>query len=219
MKVDEGVRITPFNLQEELEEGNFDADGMYHLNKEKVVRDAWLDNLDDYTDGDYEKFMKKKSDEAAAIAASAAAVQSDEELYKIVLGIIRPGESIMKALKRLGSGIKPVVKSKRSVKKEVDVVRERDPVKETFDKLTSAADTLLQKGNLEIYQETYEKIAYKVAKAEEKMASLEVEEELDMFGEAFDAGKKGEDGSGVTVGRAPLATAESGKLIKCFLFA
>lgn len=41
-----GVRITPFNLQEEMEEGHFDADGNYFLNRDAQIRDSWLDNID-----------------------------------------------------------------------------------------------------------------------------------------------------------------------------
>ena len=34
---DEGVRITPFNMKEELEEGHFDTEGMYIFQKDKVL--------------------------------------------------------------------------------------------------------------------------------------------------------------------------------------
>lgn len=40
------IRITPFNMQEELEEGHFDTQGMYHWKKEKDVQDNWLENID-----------------------------------------------------------------------------------------------------------------------------------------------------------------------------
>lgn len=43
---DEGVPITPFNLKEEMEEGHFDSEGNYFINKEKDIRDNWLDNID-----------------------------------------------------------------------------------------------------------------------------------------------------------------------------
>lgn len=36
MDFDEGIKITPFNMREEMEEGHFDKDGMYIFNKEKV---------------------------------------------------------------------------------------------------------------------------------------------------------------------------------------
>lgn len=40
------VQITPFNMKEEMEEGHFDSEGMYHWNKEATVRDNWLENID-----------------------------------------------------------------------------------------------------------------------------------------------------------------------------
>lgn len=40
------IRITPFNMQEELEEGHFDKQGMYHWKKEKEIEDNWLENID-----------------------------------------------------------------------------------------------------------------------------------------------------------------------------
>lgn len=43
---DEGVRITPFNLDEEMEEGYFDSEGNYFINKDKEIKDNWLDNID-----------------------------------------------------------------------------------------------------------------------------------------------------------------------------
>jgi len=45
-KVEDDVKITPFNMREELEEGHFDKDGLYHWNKETDIKDNWLDNID-----------------------------------------------------------------------------------------------------------------------------------------------------------------------------
>lgn len=45
-KVEDDVKITPFNMREELEEGHFDKDGHYHWNKETEIKDNWLDNID-----------------------------------------------------------------------------------------------------------------------------------------------------------------------------
>lgn len=38
--------FTAFNMKEELEEGHFDKEGHYVWNKEKEIRDNWLDNID-----------------------------------------------------------------------------------------------------------------------------------------------------------------------------
>uniref|UniRef100_A0A1A8D112 Zinc finger and BTB domain containing 22b n=1 Tax=Nothobranchius kadleci TaxID=1051664 RepID=A0A1A8D112_NOTKA len=43
---DEGVSITPFNLEEEMQEGHFDSEGNYFIKKETQIRDNWLDNID-----------------------------------------------------------------------------------------------------------------------------------------------------------------------------
>ncbi|XP_041673278.1 CD2 antigen cytoplasmic tail-binding protein 2 [Cheilinus undulatus] len=43
---DEGVSITPFNLEEEMQEGHFDSEGNYFIKKEEQIRDNWLDNID-----------------------------------------------------------------------------------------------------------------------------------------------------------------------------
>ncbi|XP_077415521.1 CD2 antigen cytoplasmic tail-binding protein 2 [Vanacampus margaritifer] len=43
---DEGVSITPFNLEEEMQEGHFDSEGNYFVKKEELIRDNWLDNID-----------------------------------------------------------------------------------------------------------------------------------------------------------------------------
>ena len=40
------IQITPFNMKDEMEEGHFDADGMYHLNNDAEIRDNWLENID-----------------------------------------------------------------------------------------------------------------------------------------------------------------------------
>ena len=46
---DEGVKLEPFNLAQEREEGHFDEGGSYVENKEEddpTMRDAWLTSKD-----------------------------------------------------------------------------------------------------------------------------------------------------------------------------
>ena len=44
--IEEGIRFTPFNMKEELEEGHFDSEGMYIQKKEKQIQDSWIENID-----------------------------------------------------------------------------------------------------------------------------------------------------------------------------
>ena len=183
--MDEGVRITPFNIQEELEEGHFDTDGHYHFSKDKEVKDAWLDGLDQFADEDFEKKQQKKAEEAEAEAAAAPPVPSDAELYAILLSVMLPGETVAKALRRVGGAIRPVQRQKKGQKLEA-ASNEVDEAKEKFDKLTTAADTLLQKGHLETYQNNYEKLAFLSKKENERLAGMSVSKDQDIFGDDFD---------------------------------
>uniref|UniRef100_H2T7W0 CD2 antigen cytoplasmic tail-binding protein 2 n=1 Tax=Takifugu rubripes TaxID=31033 RepID=H2T7W0_TAKRU len=56
---DEGVPITPFNLDEEMEEGHFDSEGNYFIKKDQEIRDNWLDNID-WVKIKEQPFKKKK---------------------------------------------------------------------------------------------------------------------------------------------------------------
>lgn len=41
------IKITPFNMKEELEEGYFDKEGTYIFQKEEgVIKDQWLEDID-----------------------------------------------------------------------------------------------------------------------------------------------------------------------------
>ena len=44
--IEDGIRFTPFNMREELEEGHFDSEGMYIFKKEKLIKDSWIENID-----------------------------------------------------------------------------------------------------------------------------------------------------------------------------
>lgn len=56
---DEGVPITPFNLDEEMQEGHFDSEGNYFIKKDQEIRDNWLDNID-WVKIKEQPFKKKK---------------------------------------------------------------------------------------------------------------------------------------------------------------
>jgi CD2 antigen cytoplasmic tail-binding protein 2 len=119
---DDEIKLTPFNMKEEMEEGEFDNDGYYHWkgrNKDEV-KDAWLDNIDwaninsfkrnanlhqkqaesgeessGEEDDDNEDEEKEKQDEDGE--------QSQVEVFKQIMNYLKPGETILKAIKRLGT--------------------------------------------------------------------------------------------------------------------
>ncbi|XP_039620964.1 CD2 antigen cytoplasmic tail-binding protein 2 [Polypterus senegalus] len=226
---DEGVRITPFNLQEEMEEGHFDSEGNYFLNKEEQIRDNWLDNIDwvkiksqqvvkrkasllakkrPRTDNEAENEEQRQEkeeeeeeeeeeeDENEEGDSKNEVEKSDSEdeaafrsmdkmtLLRSVVELLQPGETVARALRRLGGMRKP--SSKRGVGQS-----DLEPDKPSLERLTGLADQLVVCGEYEIYQHTYEKLAHRIRTAEEKKRVVDEDAALDMFGEDFDEGQNG----------------------------
>jgi CD2 antigen cytoplasmic tail-binding protein 2 len=214
--IEDGIRFTPFNLKEEYEEGEFDADGMYIFNKNKnQIKDNWIDDIDwakvkqaEHTKT--EKVDKLVSDELPESINVIA-------VYRTMLKLMKPGETVARAIKRLG-GAKTDGSSGSTVRRnkqlwktkktkaadsnmEVDSVSESnvtedlssslkrptksriEPGKEDLLELIGCADNLLSlNGEMEIYQETYERLNYKVqTTAVELAATQPIDTGLDIF--------------------------------------
>ncbi|XP_053326694.1 CD2 antigen cytoplasmic tail-binding protein 2 [Spea bombifrons] len=218
-----GVRITPFNLSEEMEEGHFDSEGNYFLKKEEQIRDHWLENID----------WVRIKERAEPTLAEADESDTDEgraplgmkALLEGILELLLPGETVAKGIQRLGgSGERRRGKGRRErggrragrgrglrskerddspaeekgrADSEMDVEesgpdagQERrnvpggkqevrgestegtegcregqkvsEPAAEPLEQLISLADQMVAIGVYEVYQDTYEKLAYRL---------------------------------------------------------
>jgi len=207
---DEGIKITPFNLKEEMEEGHFDAEGNYFEKKEEVIRDEWLDSLD------WVK-IKERGEQAPtnAVDNGDSNFEDAEEpgdqvkAMKDILGLIKPGETVLKALRRLGGKESGRGKSssasarwqpkakKQKVSDDKSEGSISDEDKQSLLKLTELADYLLQRGYFSVYQDTYERIAYKIKTMEEKQQEADEDDALEAAfkqggGESEDTSKETE---------------------------
>ncbi|CAB1438751.1 unnamed protein product [Pleuronectes platessa] len=224
---DEGVSITPFNLDEEMQEGHFDSEGNYFVKKEEQIRDNWLDNIDwvrikeqpfkqkkkglaakrkrrvgDEDEAEEEKKREEQQadkenvedeeEEEMEQAEDPLASFTQQQLTEAVLELVKPGETVATALRRLG-GLKGRKKGKLREESETTEDTKRDA--EKLDKLTSLADRLVGSGMFEIYQQTYEKLAYLMKSMVGKKPAVgqkssgdgeEEEDDLDMFADKFD---------------------------------
>ncbi|XP_071387208.1 CD2 antigen cytoplasmic tail-binding protein 2 [Centroberyx affinis] len=223
---DEGVPITPFNLDEEMQEGYFDSEGNYFIKKDEQIRDNWLDNIDwvkikeqpfkqkkkglgakrrrragDEDEAEEEKLREEQqanSDNEEDVeekepAEDPLASYTQSQLTEAVVELLLPGETVAKGLRRLG-GLGGRKKSKLREESECTEETKRDA--EKLDRLTALADRLVVCGMFEIYQQTYEKLAYVLKGMSQKQAAKrqkpsggdddEEEDELDMFGDKFD---------------------------------
>ncbi|KAL0993292.1 hypothetical protein UPYG_G00105760 [Umbra pygmaea] len=222
---DDGVPITPFNLDEEMQEGHFDSEGNYFVKKEEEIRDNWLDNIDwvkireqpakrkkkglaakrrrrvgDEDEAEEEKQREEKqadSDEEEDMeeekepAEDPLASYSQNQLTEAVLELLLPGETVAAGLRRLG-GLGGRKKGK--LRDENGKAEETNRDTEKLDRLTALADRLVGSGMFEIYQQTYEKLAY-ILKVKSRSLSggkskvgedEEEEDELDMFADKID---------------------------------
>jgi len=195
------IQITPFNLKEEQEEGAFSKDGDFVWNKRDEIKDAWLDDVDWVKVKEKSAAEVQKEEEDAEAEDEANSQYDEVTCYKQMVELMKPGESVAKALRRLGGGQKTQSASQRwKKKKKTDVVE--DPAekenKENMLKLTGMADEILTRsGNMEIYEETYEGILFKVKSVEKKQTekptipdNVDDDAALDMFADYLDGEKK-----------------------------
>ncbi|GAA6229876.1 CD2 antigen cytoplasmic tail-binding protein 2 [Lates japonicus] len=223
---DEGVSITPFNLEEEMQEGHFDSEGNYFIKKEQQIRDNWLDNIDwvrikeqpfkqkkkglgakrtrragDEDEAEEEKKREEQQadreneeeEEEMEPAEDPLASYTQHQLTEAVVELLLPGETVAAALRRLG-GLGGRKKGKLREESEPTEEAKRDT--EKLEKLTALADRLVGSGMYEIYQQTYEKLAYLMKSMTSKRPAVgkkssgdgddEEEDELDMFADKFD---------------------------------
>jgi len=194
---DEGIQITPFNLKEEQEEGSFSKDGNFVWDKKEEIKDAWLDNIDWVKIKSKSKQELEKEEQEDEEEDEKQDTFNEHDNYKLMIEIMRPGETVARALRRLGGGKVAVSASQRWKKKKAGVAE--DPTekenKEKMLKLTGLADGILSRsGHMGIYEDTFEAIMFKIKSEEEKKVkpktaipeNVDDDDALDMFADNFD---------------------------------
>lgn len=113
LETDSEAKIMPFNMDQEMDEGEFDGTGHYIQNKRDVlgIHDVWLKDIT--------KLEMEKA-KLAQIANSAVNNIAEEhvdvgQLWKTIVTLMQPRETILKTLARLGctKGPKMTFKQKK----------------------------------------------------------------------------------------------------------
>ncbi|SPP81688.1 CD2 antigen cytoplasmic tail-binding protein 2 homolog [Drosophila guanche] len=183
-KVEDNVKVTPFNMREELEEGHFDKDGHYHWNNETEIKDNWLDNIDwvkiEKGDSKNDEQGLNSSDNSMAAPGNPFNLAST---LRQMLEYLKEGESVQQALKRLGNQ-RPAVSTLEKIRqKKAGIV---DPRAKDILKLTELAnEVLLKTGNMNVYEETTKSIELKLTGLP-GTSKAAVEGEVDMYADDFD---------------------------------
>ncbi|XP_037958610.1 CD2 antigen cytoplasmic tail-binding protein 2 homolog [Teleopsis dalmanni] len=158
--IQDEVKITPFNMREELQEGHFDTEGHYHWNKDAEIKDNWLDNIDWVkvkTDKNYFE-PDKKQDSNDSIDKQD--IFNEALAYAQIINYMNPNETVEQALKRLDKGRLKLSSVERLRRKKLGIVDEAAEKITRFTQLTN--EILTRTGNMDIYQETYAEIKNKL---------------------------------------------------------
>eukprot|EP00301_Raphidiophrys_heterophryoidea_P003385 c11529_g1_i1.p1 GENE.c11529_g1_i1~~c11529_g1_i1.p1 ORF type:complete len:298 (+),score=74.74 c11529_g1_i1:29-922(+) len=166
-------RFEPFNLREEMQHGYFDQEGNYV--RQRIDReDEWELELKQVQEETGKKVIAKKRKTLVELEDEAQPATKNDVLQWLnqVTSVLNPGETVVKALKRLcpvqkrGGNNKPQQKKQKPNSGEEQTASSTDDqvaAKAAFDSLTEAADHLLSSGFHDIYSDKREKIAASIA--------------------------------------------------------
>ncbi|KAL7078073.1 hypothetical protein ACQ4LE_002118 [Meloidogyne hapla] len=183
------IKIMPFNMNDDLEEGHFDAFGTFIYNKkEAAIRDAWLDNIE------WDKAKDAAGDKWGKLNDDVKTNEKEEDLelktiYSKLLDLLEVGETIDGALKKLNSqkGLSASEERKRrwAAKKSGNntLPIQNDSIQNKIAELTTLADSLVSLGQMEAYQLGPGKIKEMLGELEPKTENIPKEATLDMFAE------------------------------------
>lgn len=171
---DGDIKITPFNLNEELEEGQFDRDGNFIFKKkdddqDEEADDTWAETVD------WAEVERKEKERHEEMIVDEAKTQPDEETllrdeqtcYREMLRIMQPDESVQKTIRRLGNSIPRRRPFNKNARKQPDTSGPSDSsaineAKRKLDLMIELADLRLRDGDMDIYQKTYDDLEDKI---------------------------------------------------------
>uniref|UniRef100_A0AAV1UNT7 GYF domain-containing protein n=1 Tax=Peronospora matthiolae TaxID=2874970 RepID=A0AAV1UNT7_9STRA len=162
------MAVTAFDLEEEKDEGHFDANGNFVWDDEaRKQEEAWLEDVSEQQIGaakhakSQREFRDEQTEETLTIEAA------EQKLATL----LKPRETVLQALKRLGTKKKKKARArvgcKRKQRKEMETPTETPAEtqtaetqtaeeKEQFNQITEAADFLLRSGEVDVYSQIKE---------------------------------------------------------------
>ncbi|KAF9100070.1 hypothetical protein BGX29_006812 [Mortierella sp. GBA35] len=187
---DGNLKIEAFNMKEELEEGgDIDESGNFvrKLDPERF-HDSWLEGLSRKEIESARRAHERKERQAQADEREAAmSAMTQTDIYLELVNILRPSESVVEALQRLGGGAKKGgakgakankkktwQKNKSTTATAMDTESTAEPAeseddikrRRTIEKLTDLCDKMMAMGHFDVYEETYEQMVRNLRRAD-----------------------------------------------------
>ncbi|EDV22630.1 uncharacterized protein TRIADDRAFT_28719 [Trichoplax adhaerens] len=173
---DDGMKITPFNLKEELEEGYFDAEGNYFANKDDDVSDNWLQAVD-WNKIKNQSNKIEQEDSAQSEKVDKLPPDGILNALKELAAFLLPKETPIRAIRRFGGNKGSSASQKWKLKKErfqpADIAGTANTEKEEdnrkkCERITEITDLLLHNDRTNIYHENLEYINHQISLLSEK---------------------------------------------------
>uniref|UniRef100_A0A914BZV1 CD2 antigen cytoplasmic tail-binding protein 2 n=1 Tax=Acrobeloides nanus TaxID=290746 RepID=A0A914BZV1_9BILA len=155
IEYDGNVKITAFNMKEDMEEGHFDDEGNFIFDKKQEdIKDAWLDGIDWNRVKQNAGTHWNKEEEEDADTDLPPQKLDEKAVYEKLLSLLSKEETIAKALKRMNSekGLSAAEERKRRWAAKKAGTKYEDNNASAVTELTSLADSLVSAGHMEAYQ-------------------------------------------------------------------
>ncbi|KAG8948896.1 hypothetical protein FRC04_009235 [Tulasnella sp. 424] len=186
-KMGMGYELSSFNMKDEMEEGKFDEAGMFVRSYDPhQVHDRWMEGMDESEIKKAKRSRKKMEEREAARKhrvdeEEGLSHKTKEQLELELLDWVRPGESVLQTLGRLGAEKKKNEKARpkqkaKSAKAVQDPTEDAEqdpglahpsqhPENSAIDRVTALASALMSMGNLNVYDETHRTLLFNVREA------------------------------------------------------
>ncbi|EJU05266.1 hypothetical protein DACRYDRAFT_28794, partial [Dacryopinax primogenitus] len=172
-----GFELTGFNMKEEMEEGKFVDDGTFVRSRDPhEMHDRWLEGTSERDMKRARKAHEKREKEEREREAREMREQQrkGKEEYELELvQLMRRGESVMETLQRLGAEAKKAGGQKHKAKRKpagiaaasMDIDGDTEPSTTPIERVTALASTLMELGNMDVYDDTYEQLLRSVRRS------------------------------------------------------
>jgi len=167
IEYDGSVKIMPFNMDEENEEGHYDEDGNYVFDKEKNdIKDEWLDGFDwdSVKQKAGSKWNKMTDEDDNAEVVEADGVGACEQILKHLTDEKMTVNDVLKKM-NTQKQLTPAEERKRRWEAKKSGVEYKNDFSELSNELTGAVDDLISLGHMDAYSmnrsqinELYEKL-------------------------------------------------------------
>ncbi|EJD55099.1 hypothetical protein AURDEDRAFT_78013 [Auricularia subglabra TFB-10046 SS5] len=166
-----GFELSQFNMKTEMDEGKFQADGSYVRARDPhEMHDKWLDDADARAikkarRAHRARLKKQKELEAQEDARPASKAERERDL----VSLMRPSESVLEALQRLGAKKKQQAKQQKKKDKDAMAIdggahHVKTPIELEIEQITELASALMVE-NVDVYSATYEELLRSVRRS------------------------------------------------------